>query len=61
VKMVLLVGVDGHVLQVHVDSGPDQLQQAAIDAVKQWIYKPITSAGRAYEMQTPVQLTFGNQ
>jgi TonB family protein len=60
VKMVLLVGVDGHVLQVHVDSGPDQLQQAAIDAVKQWIYQPISSAGRAYELQTPVQVTFGN-
>jgi protein TonB len=61
VKMVLLVGVDGHVQQVHVDSGPDELQQAAIDAVKQWVYQPITLAGRAIEMDTPVKLTFGKQ
>ncbi len=57
--MVLLVSVDGRVLQVHVDSGPEALQQAAVDAVRQWIYKPVTLQGRPYELETPVEVEFG--
>jgi TonB family protein len=61
VKMVLLVGTDGHVQQVHVDSGPEPLVPAAVDAVKQWIYTPVAISGRALEAETPAQVTFGRQ
>jgi TonB family protein len=52
------IGEDGTVQDVQVSSGPPELTQAAIDAVKQWRFKPRRVNGRAVPMQTTVTLNF---
>jgi TonB family protein len=52
------IGGDGTVQDVQVSSGPPELAQAAIDAVKQWRFKPRRVNGRAVPMETTVTLNF---
>lgn len=52
------IGEDGGVQDVQVVSGPPELAQASIDAVKQWRFKPTRVNGRAAPMQTTVTLNF---
>ncbi len=49
---------DGSVQEVKLVSGPPLLAQAAIDAVKQWRFKPREVSGRPVEMQTRITLNF---
>jgi len=58
--VVLEVHIDGQgaVQEVKLISGPDLLAQAAIDAVKQWQFKPRTTKGHLVEMQTRITLNF---
>ena len=56
VVLEAVVGRDGEVGDVRVLSGPPVLAQAAMDAVKQWKYKPATSNGEAVE--SPIRLEF---
>jgi TonB family protein len=58
VSLQALIGKDGQVKELHVISGPAMLQQAAIDAVKQWIYKPYRLNGDAVEVLTVVNVIF---
>jgi TonB family protein len=58
---VVLKGViekDGSLQQVEYVSGPEELKQAAIDAVKQWQYKPTTLAGNPVAVDTTISLVF---
>ena len=52
-----LISKTGAVTQPIVISGPPQLQQAAMDAVKQWKHKPYLN-GNATEVQTVVTVNF---
>ena len=52
------MGTDGGVQDVQVVSGPRLLTQAAIDAVKQWKFKPQVVNGIPVEMQTRITLNF---
>ncbi len=52
------IGKDGHITNLHVISGPAMLQQAALDAVKQWVYKPYLFLGQPVEIQTTVNVIF---
>jgi TonB family protein len=52
------IGGDGAVQDVQFASGPPQLAQASIDAVKQWRFKPRRVNGRAAPMQTTITLNF---
>jgi TonB family protein len=52
------IGGDGAVQDVQVISGPSELAQASIDAVKQWRFKPLRVNGRPAPMQTRVTLNF---
>jgi TonB family protein len=52
------IGEDGGVQDVQVVSGPPELAQASIDAVKQWRFKPSRVNGRAAPMQTTITLNF---
>jgi protein TonB len=45
-------------MKVRVLSGPAMLRQAAMDAVKQWIYKPYVLNGKPVEVLTTVNLIF---
>jgi len=58
VKLTATVGKDGHVKSVKVISGHPMLQAAAVDAVKQWVYKPTLLNGQAVETDTEIVLNF---
>ena len=49
---------DGKVADLHPVSGPKQLLQAAMDAVKQYRYKPYSLMGQPVEVETQVQVDF---
>jgi protein TonB len=58
---VVLHGViskEGEVAEVSVVSGDPMLAPAAIDAVKQWKYKPYLLNGNPVEVETQFQLNF---
>jgi len=48
----------GSIENLRVVSGPPMLQQAAIDAVKQWRYRPYMLDGQAVEVETTVNVKF---
>ncbi len=52
------IGGDGAVQDVQTISGPAELAQASIDAVKQWRFKPRRVNGRPAPMQTRITLNF---
>ena len=52
------VGVDGRVKAASAVSGPPLLQKAAVDSVKQWVYKPTTLNGAPVESETRVEVKF---
>ena len=58
VELTATVGADGHVKAVKVVRGHPLLRQAAVDAVKQWIYRPCMLNGSPVETQTQVLLNF---
>ncbi|HYA64565.1 MAG TPA: TonB family protein, partial [Candidatus Sulfotelmatobacter sp.] len=58
VVLQVQIGADGKVEGVQVVSGPAQLAQAAVDAVKQWRFEPSKSQGHLAEMQTKITLSF---
>jgi TonB family protein len=58
VVISLQVQTDGHVSGLRALSGPAMLQQAAIDAVKKWIYKPFDQNGERVEVNTIVTVRF---
>jgi TonB family protein len=49
---------DGHIEYLRVVSGPAMLQQAAMDAVRQWTYRPYLLNGEPVEVQTTVNVIF---
>ena len=53
-----LIDVNGRVTTMKVISGPTLLQQAAMDALKQWKYEPATLDGKAVPMHLTVTLQF---
>ena len=48
----------GTVEELRVISGPPFLQQAALDAVKTWRYKPYTVNDEPVEVETTVNVVF---
>ncbi|MGA2652025.1 MAG: energy transducer TonB [Terracidiphilus sp.] len=48
----------GTIENLHVVSGPPMLQQAAIDAVQSWRYKPYLLGGEPVEVETTVNVIF---
>jgi len=52
------IGKDGSIQNLRVVSGHPMLTQSAIDAVKQWKYRPYLLNGDAVEVETTVQVNF---
>jgi len=48
----------GHIRELKVVSGPPELQQAALDAVRHWVYKPYLLNGEAVEVGTTINVVF---
>lgn len=62
VQLEAVIGKTGEVEQLKVISGPKELQQSAVDAVRQWIYKPFLLNGDPVEVKTTIRVvyTLGN-
>lgn len=58
VALVVSIAADGSVEDASVVSGPPQLARAAIDAVKQWRFRPHLVNGSPVEMETKITLNF---
>jgi len=58
VKLQVRIGKDGHVTETTVVSGHPLLVPAAMDAVKRYVYKPITIDGKAVDVMTTVEVAF---
>jgi protein TonB len=48
----------GTIENLHVVNGPAMLRQAALDAVKNWRYRPYLLSGQPVEVETTVNVTF---
>jgi TonB family protein len=52
------IGEDGDVQNLQVISGPPMLTTAAMEAVKQWHFKPHYEAGKAVPTETRITVNF---
>ncbi|HEV2697174.1 MAG TPA: energy transducer TonB, partial [Terriglobales bacterium] len=58
VVLAAIIGKDGSIQNLHVLSGHPLLQQAALEAVKQWKYRPYILNGEPVEVDTQVTVNF---
>jgi TonB family protein len=58
VVLEAVIGADGSVLEAHALRSIPELDQAAIDAVRQWRYEPPLSGGEPVELVISVTVTF---
>ena len=58
VVLMAVIGKDGSVQDVRVESGLPLLAQAAIDAVKQWRYRPYLLNGEPVEVDSRITINF---
>jgi TonB family protein len=58
VELDAVIGKTGEVEQLKVVSGPQQLQQSALDAVRQWTYKPFLLNGEPVEVKTTINVNY---
>jgi TonB family protein len=59
VTLEFTITTTGDVADIKVRSGPAMLQQAAIDAVKQWKYRPLLLNDQPHAVRTTAVLNFG--
>jgi TonB family protein len=59
VKLQVRIGKDRHVTEITVLSGHPLLVPAAMDAVKDYVYKPVMIEGKAVDVMTTVEVAFG--
>jgi TonB family protein len=53
-----VISKDGNVEELTVESGPKELQQSALDAVRQWTYKPYLLNGDPIEVKTTINVIY---
>jgi peptidyl-prolyl cis-trans isomerase A (cyclophilin A) len=53
-----LIGTDGLIKDLQVVSGPELLGQAALDAAKEWRYRPYLLNGDPVEVRTTINIIF---
>jgi protein TonB len=58
VVLIAVIDKDGNIQNLQVVSGHPMLAPAAIEAVKQWRYKPFLLDGQPLEVETTVTVTF---
>ena len=58
VKLHAIIGKDGSIEDLNVVAGHPLLAEAALDAVRQWRYKPYVLNGRAIEVDTFITVVF---
>lgn len=58
VRMNVTINKDGTVQDVEVASGHPLLVPAAVDAVRQWVYRPTVLNGQAIPVMAPIEVNF---
>ncbi len=58
VQLLGIIAKDGTIQQLQVVSGHPLLVKAALDAVRQWIYRPTLLNGQAVEVIAPIDVIF---
>ena len=58
VRLIGTIAKDGTIQNLQLVSGHPMLAQAAMDAVRQWIYKPTLLNGNAVEVIAPIEVNF---
>ncbi len=58
VELLATISKEGNISAVKIVSGDPRLARAAVDAVKQWKYKPYLLNGEPVEIQTQVTMNF---
>lgn len=58
VQLIGIIAKDGTIQQLQVASGHPLLVKAALDAVRQWIYRPTLLNGQAVEVIAPIDVIF---
>ena len=58
VEIAATISADGHVVRVRAFSGPPVLQEAALDGVKNWTYKPFLDNGVPIAVKTEIRVLF---
>jgi TonB family protein len=58
VVLAVIIGASGEVENISVKSGPKELQQSALDAVRQWKWQPYLLNGDAVEVETQVTVVY---
>ena len=58
VVLSAVIGKDGNVENLRAVSGPQKLQQSALDAVRQWKYKPYLLNGDPVEVLTTINIIY---
>ena len=58
VRIRTLLGLDGKVKHLSVQSGPPELVESALEAVRQWEYRPTLLNGKPVYVLTQIDITF---
>ena len=58
VHLIGTIGRDGMIEQIQVVSGPPLLVQAAVEAVRQWVYQPTMLNNKPVEVIAPIEVIF---
>ena len=58
VELKAVIGTDGKVKDLKFMSGHPLLVSAALEAVKQWVYKPTMLNGKPVEVETEILVHF---
>jgi len=52
------IGADGHVENPEVVDGPMELRAASLDAVRQWMYRPVEVMGKQIPVEIEIHVIF---
>jgi protein TonB len=58
VHLAAIISKDGTIQELHSLGGPALLIQAAMDAVKTWVYKPTMLNGEPVQVETTIDVNF---
>jgi protein TonB len=58
VHLAAVIAKDGTIQELHSLGGPALLIQAAMDAVRQWVYKPTLLNGEPVAVETTIDVNF---
>lgn len=58
VSLQVTIGKDGHISDAQAISGDNDLRKAALEAVRQWEYRPFLVGGEPTEVETTIKVVF---